>query len=94
MSRVPTDLVQGLLTGIAREAARVLDVPVSSAQCRHAAWLIGNAGFGLSYAEIGAASSVTKQAVQDAISAMADRCEVRAYERRIIQVADAFGVTL
>lgn len=94
MSRLSSAVVQGLLIGIARETARVLGVPVSDTQCRHAAWYIANSGFGLSYEEIGAAQTVSKQAVGDAVARVADRCEDRRYERRIIQVAEVFGVSL
>jgi hypothetical protein len=92
--RPRSDIVQGLLIGIARETARVLEVPASDAQCRHAAWMIANAGFGLSYEEIGAAQTVSKQAVADALARMADRCETRSYERKIVAIAETFGVSL
>lgn len=84
----------GLMTGIAREAARALDKPVMDPVCRQAAWMIMNAGFGLSYQEIAAAAGVTKQAVGEAMTRMADKCEDRVFERRLMQIANTFGVGL
>jgi DNA-directed RNA polymerase specialized sigma24 family protein len=87
-------LHQGLMTGIAREAARALDRQVADPVCRQAAWMIMNAGYGLSYQEIAAAAGVSKQAVGEAMTRMADRCDNRQFERRLMQIANTFGVGL
>ena len=93
MSFAP-DIIAGLITGLSREVARQIDLPVSVPLCRHAAWDIANGGYGLSYEQIGAASRVSKQAVGEACQRVADKCDDRRLERKIQAVADVFGVSL
>lgn len=88
------DIVRGLLTGIAREAARGFETTLADGRCRDSAWFIANAGFGLTYQDIGAAAGVSKQAVGQAVSKIVDCCEQRAFERKLMAVAAAFGVNL
>lgn len=92
-SRNPA-IIEGLLTGIAREVARVTETKSGDAAVRHAAWYIAVGGFGLTYEQIGQAQNVTKQAVGDAIKKVSDRCDDRAYERNLLTVAFTFGVQL
>lgn len=88
-------IIAGLLTGLARELARELDLPAKASNCRHGAWYIGIGGFGLTCQQIGnAEGGITKQAVSDACARFADKCEDRAFERKILKVAETFGVSL
>ena len=91
---MPREIIAALVTGLARELARELDLPVKDTACRHGAWFIAVGGFGLTCEQVGRAEDISKQAVSEANARTADRCEDRAYERKIIKVAETFGVSL